>query len=294
MFGFLHSKNFTLTNLQLEGAKAATLASNASVNVLQTQVQALQSEVVSAFEAMEALRASHFTSASETALAASVEHEALLKAQADFKVIAEEIEVLKKLHSEAQQVAEGKLAELESKSAELDSLQAQVVTLKAVKEEGAGRLSELEVEILELKETQEKLDDEREQLQTRSQALENHLSKALAAAEKSTEDNKAREIEFASQIEQLRQQHDIEVNAASDRHSAILASLDALKVELDTASEVNEQAKKDLQAAEQDHAGKLEEAALIHGKNRAELAAEIERITAELKVFQVSFCPDIF
>lgn len=281
---FPHSENPKPIILQLEDTKAATLTSSTLVDGLKMQIQTLESEVVSAKEAMDAIRANHSASASEATLAASVEHEALLKAQTDLKAIAEEAEGLKKLHSEAQEIAKVKLAELEFKSVELETLQTQVAVMNAAKEESSSRLSELEVEILELKETQETLGDEREQLQTRSQALADDLSKALAAAEKAAQENNVRESEFTSQIEQLKQQHNVEVSAASDRHSAVLASLDALKAELATASEAHEQAKKELQAAEQAHASKLDEAVLSHENDKAELATEIARIAAELEV----------
>lgn len=153
------------------------------MQTFQLQIQALDDELAPLRENLEGLKAN-----SEASAAASVEHEALLKAQADFATIQEEITALQASHTAALEEASSKVKgleeELKEKTSTLDALSAQIAELKTEKEETANKVSELEIEILELKEGQESAEEERSSAAQKTKALEDELATAIAATQK--------------------------------------------------------------------------------------------------------------
>lgn len=153
----------------------------------QQQIQALDDELAPLKENLESLKASHAVS-SDASVAASVEHEALLKAQADFATIQEEINALQSSHTTALEEALDKARaleeELREKTSTLEDLSTQVEALKNERAETANKVSELEIEILELKEGQESAEEDRSTAAQKTKALEEELATAIAATQK--------------------------------------------------------------------------------------------------------------
>jgi chromosome segregation ATPase len=244
----------------------------------------LESEVVAAKENLEALRASHGSALSEAAAAAAVEHEALIKAHADLTAIAAETQTLKITHAQASEEAMEKLKVIESKAARSEDLEVQLVELKAEKAENSHKLSELEIEVLELKESQEAIEEERKKSLAHLNSVEEALANAVTGTQQAIEDAKAKEVELARQAEDTRKLHGDELKAAADEHAKMVADLEALKAELAEAQAAYEQANADAHAAIEDHARKLDEAEKGYLSKQTELSDEIQRITTEFEV----------
>ncbi|RDB28486.1 hypothetical protein Hypma_015670 [Hypsizygus marmoreus] len=274
--------NAVLASLQqdLEAAKASSVTQAGFVESLRTQIQTLEAEVLSSKEALDSFRAS---ASSEAVTVASTEHEALLKAQAEYQAIAAGAEALKVTHAAALQELEAKVRDLEAKAALVEELNAQVSALKAEKEENSSKLSELEIEILELKESQETIEDERDRSSAHAKALEEDLFKASAATQQALDEVKAKEKDFAAQVEQIQSDHAAAIEAASEEQARVVASLEALKAELASALAAHEQTKADALAAVEDYTRKLEEAEQAYLSKQSELSNEIKRIALELQ-----------
>jgi conserved oligomeric Golgi complex subunit 6 len=248
---------------------------NELVQNLHAQIQALEMEVSASKEQLEALKVS---TASEASTAAAAEREALLKAHTD------EIEALKLAHAEALHVMEGNIKDLGDKAAAVDELNAALTRLKEEKEETVGKLSELEVEILELKESQELAEDQRAQSLVRINAVEEELLRATSAKQQAIDEAKANEMEHVSQFDDIKKHHHEALEEASEERTRVVTALEALKVELATSAAAQERAQIDAQATLEEHARKLEEVEQVHKSQQTELSDEIKRITTELEV----------
>lgn len=245
---------------------------------LRAQIQSLEEQVTSSKETLETLRSSASSNAADLS---SVEHEALLKAKADFTAIAAEAEALKLSHTAALEEAHAKVKRLETL---IEELNVQLAGLKTDKEENASKLSELEIEILELRESQEAVEDERERLLARIKTLEEELLKTSDATRQALENAKAREEEFSAQVGKIQSTHSDAIQAASEEQAKLVASLEALKVELVGALEANKSSKTEALEVLEGHARKLAEAEQAYLNKQSELSDEIRRITTELEV----------
>ena len=156
--------------------------------------------------------------------------------------------------------------------------------LKQEKEESAAKTSELEVEILELKETQELLEDERERISTRCKAAEQELTQVSDAKERAVDQLKAMEIEYSAQTEAAENHHHEAIDVISKERDGLIVTLGALKEELAAAFAAHEQAKLDAQTRLDEHVQKLQEVEQSHKDQQAKLSDEVARITAELQV----------
>jgi len=263
----------------LESTKAASTAQNELVDNLRAQIETLETQVRSSKETLEIMQS---TSSTETERMA-MEHEALLNAQADLMAIAAETAALKAAHAAALQESEAKREELVAKAALVDDLHAQVAGLKEEKEENSGKLSELEIEILELKESQEAAEDGRERSLARVKTLEEEVFKAIAATQQAHEQAKEKEVAVAAQVADIQKAHVAAFEAAFEEQERLSASLEALKAELAAALAANDQAKAEALASVEEHARKLEEAELAHADKQGELSEQIRRITVELE-----------
>lgn len=252
---------------------------------MQAQIEGLETQLVGVNENFEAVKASHTSASSEAAAAASIEHEALLKAQADFVAIKEETEKLEAVHAKEMEELSTKLKDLESISSGAETLQAQLKELRSAKEESANKVSELEIEILELKESQETIEDERTGLLEQIEALRVELSTATAATQKALDDAQSKELEYQSQADGTTLLHQEALKAASEEQAKVASRLEALQTELAGAVAAHEQSKADAQTAVEEHIRKLEETEQGHLAKQGELSDEIKRITAELEVF---------
>jgi chromosome segregation ATPase len=238
----------------------------------------LETAVLSSKEQLEMLRVAKD---SEALIAASVEREALLKAHSD------EIEALKDAHAEALQAAQEKIKDVGDKVAAVDNLNATLTRLKEEKEETVAKLSELEVEILELKESQELAEDQHAQSLARMKAVEEELQNTASAKQQAIDEAKAKEADHATLLDDIKKDHYEALEAASAERTKVVVALEALGEELATSVAAQEQARIDAQAALEEHARKLEEMEQVHKSQQTELSDEIERITAELEVMNL-------
>jgi conserved oligomeric Golgi complex subunit 6 len=277
------------TLVQLEATKASSAAQTKLIESLEEQIKTLENHVAASKDSIEALKASHTSDSAEAVAAASLEHEALLKAQENFAAIQKEIDAVKEAHTAALDEAHQKLRVSEEKLESVHQLEQQIAELQKEKEESANKVSELEVEILELKESQEGVGDEREASAAKVTALEEELSKVKASVEKALEERSALEVRHAEERDQTRDQHDEAIRKASEDHAAALAQLESLRADLSAATAAHEDTKVASQAAADAHLGALEELEKKHQNTENRLSEQIKTISAELAVLLFSF-----
>ena len=227
---------------------------------------------MSSKEQLEALRVAQD---SEASIAAAVERETHLKAHSN------EIEVLKVAHADALRVAHD---QIKDKAAAADNLNVTLTRLKEEKEEIVAKLSELEVEILELRESQELAEDQRAQLLARIKIAEEELLSTASAKQRAIEEVKAKEVDHAALVDNIKKDHHEALEAASEERTNVVVALEALKEELATSVAAQEQVEINAQAALEEHARKLEEMEEVYKSKQTELSDEIKRITSELEV----------
>lgn len=250
---------------------------------LQTQIQEFEVALASSKEQIASLEQS-VVGTSASLEAATIQENALLKAQSDYKAITEEAETLKAVHTKALQDSESQIAELRVKAAEAESLEAQVAALKEEKEENSNKLSELEIEILELKEAQDGLEDTRDRLQQKIAALEDELANAAVASGIAKEAESRKEAEHAQKLKALVSMHEKELETEAARYAEVVASLEVLNVKLSETLAAYEQSKQDLLGKEEKHSAKIAALEDASATSQAALSAEIEKITKELQV----------
>lgn len=167
---------------------------------------------------------------------------------------------------------------------EAESLASQVTALKAEKEETATKVSELEIEILELKEAQEALEDERDQLKNVIKSLEGNLAQAQSNIAKASQDFKTAEEQHTVIVEELRLKHVEELGAAAEKHSQVVELLQSVQGSLESANLELEKARSAADQAEEAHKLKLLEVEQAYMMVQNELTEKIATITAELEV----------
>ncbi|KAH7870750.1 uncharacterized protein C8R40DRAFT_1162989 [Lentinula edodes] len=268
-----------LQNEQEEAVSKLAAVQEELVQTLQEQIQTQGNDL--------ALLKVNVSQSAEDSQAASLEHEALLKAQADFSAIQEETAALKVAHNTALEevLAKSHAVEegLKEKTISFEALVAQIAEMKAEKEENANKVSELEIEILELKESQETAEDERSTFALKIQALEEELAKAHAAAQGIEDDYKAKEAESSARAEQISASHENAVQAATQAQAELVTQLETLKAALNEAKADNEHARAEASASTDAHSAALQEAEQNYLNKQSEMSAEIQRITAELE-----------
>ncbi|KAG1757715.1 hypothetical protein EDB19DRAFT_1891426 [Suillus lakei] len=199
-----------------------------------------------------------------------IQREALLRARTDYETISAEVEALKASHASA-------LQDLHSRQ------------LKAEREESANKLSELEVEILELKESQEQAEDDHAKVFERLKRMEEELAHAAAATQSALAASKVREEQHAEQIVEVKETHNGELQAANDELSNVVADLAALREELAAAHAAHEQTKIEAQNTAEEHERQIEETESEFFSKHLELSEEIKRITTELESQEVHY-----
>ena len=277
--------------MQLKEARNTAEAQVTLAETLKARIQELEVALSSSQDRAKALETIHAADAASAAEAASAEHESLLQAQADLMAISEEAERLKATHKQALEDSTTRVKALEEKAAENDELKSQVASLKSEKEDNANKLSELEIEILELKETQEGLEDTRDSLQRRIATLEDDLAKAVVASALAAEAASGKEKEHLAQLNELVERHKEELATRSKRHDEIVASLNSLEEQHADTSKSYEQAKRDKISIEQAHASKLSDLQQAHAAQRDAQSTEIAKIKAELQVCLICYFP---
>lgn len=278
--------------MQLKEARNTAEAHVTLVETLKARIQELEVALSSSQDKAKTLENIHAADAATAAEAASVDRESLLQAQADLKAISEEAERLKTAHKQALEGSTNQVKALKEKTAENDELKSQVASLKSEKEDNANKLSELEIEILELKETQEGLEDTRDSLQRRITALEDDLAKAAVASALAAEAASGKEKEHLAQLKEQVDRHEEELVTRSKRHDEMVASLKSLEERHADTSRAFEQAKQDKISTEQAHASKLSELQQAHAAQRDAQSAEFAKVKAELEVCLIYYFPN--
>ncbi|KAG1800949.1 uncharacterized protein HD556DRAFT_1340980 [Suillus plorans] len=268
---------------ELDAAKWASSNHTNNVYDLQSQVVSLTAELVAARENLETIRASSERSSSEAAAAAQNEREAVLRARTDYETISAELEALRASHASTIQDFHVRLSETHERAADADALEAQVRQLRAEREENANKLSELEVEILELKESQEQAEDDHAKVLDRLKRVEEELVHAAAATQSALAASKVREEQHAEQMTEVKEAHSGELQTANDELSNIVADLAALREELAAAHAAHEQTKIEAQNAAEEHERQIEETESEFFSKHLELSEEIKGITIELE-----------
>ncbi|RXW19513.1 hypothetical protein EST38_g6336 [Candolleomyces aberdarensis] len=267
---------------QLEAAKTASQASASEVAALLAQIAELEATVAANERILEALQAEHSAVLGDASKASDVEREALFKTKADFEAISKEAEALKAAHAESLRAARATIEELETKVAELESLQSQVDELKAEKEENANKISELEVEVLEVKEQLEELEDTRDKLKATIAGLEADVAKSAQALEELKKSSDEKEADANARAEALKAEHAQELNEASERAAALQDTLRSLQEQLSAALAAQEQAAKDAAAAQASYEEETQKLEAAHAAKEEELNARIAAIQESL------------
>jgi conserved oligomeric Golgi complex subunit 6 len=270
--------------LKLEKAKEAAITQNELSVSLRARIQSLENEVSVEKRNLETLRASHDSATAASTAAVAMEHEALVKTKADLVAIAAETEALKSAQAHALEEAALKLKEFQSKVAEAEALHTELAGLKTEKEQNASKISELEIEILELKESQETAEDERGDLLARLKSAEDELSKAVSATQQAFEKANANEEEHVRRSADMERAHAEALKGAADEQAKVVAEVEILRMELTTAKAAHEQTKAEAHAAAEEHARNLAEVETNHLGKQSAMSSEILRIKTELEV----------
>jgi len=230
------------------------------------------------------LEKNHAAAAASIEEAAAVEREGLHKVQADFKAILEEMEVLKVSHAKTVEDLEAQISKLEDKLAADETSKTQLTTLKAEKEETAHRMSELEVEVLELKEAQDILEDTQNSLQKRIRELEKDLADAKATVTLAGDNAKIKEAEFTEELKAMSAKHEKVLEDEAAQFTLVTTALKELQAEYAEALAGHEQTKQELVDQETGHLAEVKGLEKVHADALASLSSQLEQVSRELNV----------
>ncbi|KAF8846250.1 hypothetical protein BDN67DRAFT_960954 [Paxillus ammoniavirescens] len=281
-----HAHNLASLNSvkeELKNAKEATASQTELVETLQAHIQTLTADIVAAQENFESLRASSDQSSAEASAAAQMEREAFVRAKADIETITTEAASLRAEYNRALQDAAARLLDSQQHAAEVAVLNAQIGDLRAEREESATKISELEVEILELKESQEDAEDEHKQVLDRLYKVEAELAEAVAALQQAIDDARAKETEDAQKAADAALLHADEVQLVKDDHAKVVARVEALTAELSAAHTAHSDTEAAARAVAEAHELEMEEAEQSYLSKHIELSEEIKRLSADLE-----------
>lgn len=248
---------------------------------LQERVAALTSDIAIAEKNYESLRTTSEEFSSQTAAAAEADRESFLRVKADLDSLNAEMNELRAAHDTAVQDAAARLSESEWHAAEGASLATQIEVLKDEREGNANRISELEVEVLELKESHEHAEDKHNQVSDHLKKVEGELA---AVREQATNDVRAKTEECSQKIVELEQRHKEIVQGLEGALTEARMELESLKTVLASAQVTNEDMRKQAEIAAEDHERQLEEAEQSYLSKHIEFSEEIRRLTTELEV----------
>ncbi|KAL4070827.1 hypothetical protein J3A83DRAFT_3283785 [Scleroderma citrinum] len=268
---------------ELDIAKQASAGQTTLIDKLQDQITALTSEIAITQQNFESLRASSDQTSAEATAAAQAERESFLRAKTDLDALNAEMDALRAAHDTAIQDATTKLSESQQRASEVAFLTTQIEALKTEREENANKISELEVEVLELNESQEKAEDERKELLSRLKGVEMNLAQAVAAIEQAVQDAKTKEEQGAQQVAELKQAHEGEIQLLNDELAEATFKLEKLKTDVTTLESAHEETKRQAEAAAEEHERQLEESEQSYLSKHIEFSEEIKRLTTELE-----------
>lgn len=271
---------------------AAATSSSELNTKLNERISTLELELSSTKENLVTLQTSHDATTSEAATASAASKEALFKARSELEAIMTETEQLKQVQVSALDEAQKKIEMLEKEAQEAGSLQVQLNALNSEKEETATKVSELEIEILELKEAQEVLEDERDQLKSTIKTLQGSFDQSQHDITKAAEDLKTAESRHAATIGDLQQKHAGELAEAAKNHTQVSQTLQAIQRDLEATNFELDKAKQAAADAEEAHRLKSSEVEQAYMAVQNELTERIALISQELEVSpsHVVFC----
>lgn len=271
----------------MEAAKATAAEQNTLIETLRKQINTLQTEVDETKEALEALRATHAND-DDIVAAAEINRLALVKARTDLEVIKTETATLEAAHAEKLNAAAAKISALELQASHAESLTAEIVSLRDERQETSNKFSELEIEILELKEAQELAEVARKTSEARINSLHEEAQMAAEATNKVVQEAATKASVAAEHLEEVKKQHREALALAVEESRKLTEQLSASQTELDNLRSNLEAANATAVSAAEEHAHLLAEAEKAHQARQGELTAEIGRISAELEVRGIS------
>jgi len=267
----------------LEAARATTTEQNDVIEALREHIKALEAKVDESMKSLESLRADHANDADIIA-AAERDRQALVEARAEFETMETETTALKAAQAEALDAATAKISALELQASRAEALATEIDDLRAGKEETSNKLSELEVEILELKETRDVAEEEHAKSKTQIDSLRKEVATATAATEKTVEEAAAKQSAATGHLEEVKKQHEAALALIVEESKKLTDQLHASQAEIDGLRNSLEASDAAAASAAEEHAGWLAEAEQAHKARQDELTAEIERISVELAV----------
>ncbi|KAG9314252.1 hypothetical protein JVU11DRAFT_5040 [Chiua virens] len=260
---------------------------------LQAQVEILRADIVAAQENFESLRSSSDQSSGEAAAAAQMEREAFLRAKADIETVTAEANSLRAAHNKVLQDVAARSRESQLRADENVTLTTQIGELKAEREEGAAKISELEVEILELKESRENSEDEHKKTLDRLRKLESELAGAVAATQQALCDAEARDAESTRQAADVASLHVNQLQLVQSDLAKAISEVEKLKAELTAAHTAHDETMAAAHASAEAHEQEMEEAEQSYLSKHIELSEEIKRLAAELEVQQAKYAAKV-
>lgn len=268
---------------QLVAARKTITEQNAVIEALREQIKVLEAKVDESMKSLESLRADHAND-TDVMAAAERDRQALVEARAELETMETETNALKAAQAEALDAATAKIRALELQASRAETLSSEIADLRTGKEGTSNKLSELEVEILELKDARDLAEEERANSKTQIDTLREELATATAAVEKTVEEAAAKQSAAAEHLEEVKKQHEAALALAVEESKKLTDQLHASQAELDGLRNNLEASDAAAASAAEEQAGRLAEAEQAHKTRQDELTAEIERISAELAV----------
>jgi len=250
---------------------------------LREQIKALEAKVDESMKTLEALSADHGND-SDIIAAAKRDRQTLAETRAELETMETETTALKAAQAEALDAATAKISALELQASRAEALAAEISDLRVEKEGTSNKLSELEVEILELKEARDFAEEDRVNSKAQIDSLHEEVATVTAAAEKAAEDATAKQSAAADHLEEVKKHHDAELALIVEETKKLTEQLHALQAEILGLRNNLEAADTAAASAAEEHTGRLAEAEQAHKARQDELTAEIERISSELAV----------
>ncbi|KAI0953582.1 hypothetical protein AcW1_007761 [Taiwanofungus camphoratus] len=225
---------------ELEASRAAAAVQDKLVETLQFQIQALEVELRAAREDYDILQASSNEASVAATAAAEAERAALLKAEADLEEIGAEIASLKTAHAQAVAETEDKMRALQRQTARSQALAVELAELKTANDEKTGKVLELELAISQMKENQQKVEDENSAALARVSFLEEELANTAGTLQQIIQEAKKWETDYLREVNEVlrvREGLSAEIKKLSaefeSREAAYIAQAEALKIEHD-------------------------------------------------------------
>lgn len=265
-------------------ARTATTSSSELNTKLNEQISTLESELSSTKDNLVTLQTSYDAIALEAATTAAADKEALLKAHSDLGAIVAETEQLKQVQVSTLDEAQKKIEMLEKRVQEAGSLQFQLNALNVEKEETATKVSELEIEILELKEAQEVLEDECDKSRNTIKTLQDNFDQSKLDVSTAAEDLRTAEARHAVAIGDLQRKHAGELMEAAKEHTQVSQTLQTTRGDLEATNLELEKAKKAAVDIEENHKLKTLEIEQAYVTVQNELTEKLAFISVELEV----------